>query len=148
MLKVKIDEKLNVNKDKVAETLREQIEEALPALEEAIIKRLGNDSYVRNFDFGLKVDESTDRNGKPRFEISSNNLLDLTGPIGKITYKEYIFVTWGGTTVNDPSENKIWFNPKFSFKYKDGGSNGTDALWSAIWYDIDEYEWIFGREIS
>ena len=148
MLKVKIDEKLNVNKDKVAETLRDQIEEALPALEEAIIKRLGNEPYIRNFDFGLKVDESTDRNGNTRFEISSNNLVELTGPIGKITYKEFIFETWGGTKVNDPNENKIWFNPKFSFKYINGGSNGTDALWSAIWYDIDEYEWIFGREIS
>jgi len=146
MLKVKIDEKLNVNKNKVAETLREQIEEALPLLEEAIIERLGNDSYVRNFDFGLKVDESTDRYGKTRFEITSNNLLDLTGPIGKITYQSYELCTWGGTI--DTEENKVWFNPKFSFKYIDGGSNGCDALWSAFWYDIEEHDWIFGRKIS
>lgn len=147
MLKVKIDEKLNVNKSgKVAETLREQIEEALPILEEAIIERLGNDAYIRNFDFGLKVDESTDRNGKTRFEITSNNLLDLTGPIGKITYQSYELCTWGGTI--DTEENKVWFNPKFSFKYIDGGSNGCDALWSAFWYDIEEHDWIFGRKIS
>lgn len=148
MLKVKIYEKLNVNKDKFAETLREQIEEALPALEEAIIERLGNDSFVKNFDFGLTVEERKDRSGNPAFVISSNNLVELTGPIGKIIYKEFIFETWGGTKVNDPNENKIWFNPKFSFEYINGGSNGTDALWSSIWYDIDEYEWIFGREIS
>ena len=147
MLKVKIDEKLNVNKStKVAETLREQIEEALPILEEAIVERLGNDSFVRNFDFGLKVDESTDRNGKTRFEITSNNLLDLTGPIGKITYQTYEFCTWGGTI--DTEENKVWFNPKFSFKYIDGGSNGCDALWSSFWYNIPDHDWIFGRKIS
>lgn len=146
MLKVKINEKLNVNKGKVPETLREQIEEALPILEEAIIERLGNDSYIRNFDFGLKVDESTDRSGKTRFEITSNNLLDLTGPIGKITYKFYELCTWGGTI--DTEENKVWFNPKFSFSYIDGGSNGCDALWSAFWYDITEHNWIFGRKIS
>lgn len=146
MLKVKIDEKLNVNKDKVAETLREQIEEALPALEEAIIERLGNDSFVRNFDFGLTVEEYEDRSGNPAFTISSNNLVELAGPIGKITYQSYEFCTWGGTI--DTEENKVWFNPKFSFKYIDGGSNGCDALWSAFWYDIEEHEWIFGREIS
>ena len=59
-----------------AETLREQIEEALPALEEAIIERLGNDSFVRNFDFGLTVEEYEDRSGNPAFTISSNNLVD------------------------------------------------------------------------
>lgn len=148
MLKVKIDEKLNVNKNnsKVAETLREQIEEALPILEEAIIERLGNDSFVRNFDFGLKVDEGTDRYGKTKFEITSNNLLELTGPIGKTTYKSYEFCTWGGTI--DTEENQVWFNPKFSFSYIEGGSNGCDALWSSIWYDITEHDWIFGRKIS
>lgn len=72
----------------------------------------------------------------------------MTGPIGKITYKEFIFETWGGQKIKELGENKIWFNPKFQFKYKDGGSNGTDAFWLGFWYDIDEDKWIFGREIN
>lgn len=145
MLHIRINEKLKVDKNESPRTLKDQIEDALPALEEAIIERLGNDSFVRNFDFDLKVNERTDRNGRTIFEITSNNLLDLTGPIGKITYQSYIFHTWGGTI--DTEENKVWFSPKFSFKYIDGGSNGCDAFWSAIWYDIDEDKWIFGRKI-
>ena len=148
MLHVRLNEKLNVDKDKYVETLKDKIEEALPYLEEAIIERLGNDPSLRNFDFGLTVKENTDRSGNSTFTISSNNLIELTGPIGKITYKEFIFETWGGQKIKELGENKIWFNPKFQFKYKDGGSNGTDAFWLGFWYDIDEDKWIFGREIN
>ena len=147
MLHVTIHEKLNVKKDKSPRTLKDRIEDALPALEEAIIKKLGNDSYLRNFDLGLSVEEFKDRYGNQQFRISSNNLVELTGPIGKILYDNFIFKTWGGTKADDPNKNVIWFNPKFDYQYKGGGSNSTDALWSAFWYDIDKDEWIFGREI-
>lgn len=126
MLKVKINEKLNVSKPTNGGTLLSRLENALPELEEAIIERLG-DPTLRNFDFRLTVTESKDRAGKPRFEITSSNLLELTGPIGKITYDEFIFTTWGGTITD--TGNEIWFNPKFEFHYVNGGSNGCDALW-------------------
>ena len=148
MLHIIIDEKLKVDKNGSPITLKDQIEEALPALEEAIIKRLGNDSSLRNFDLGLTVKENVDRSGNSTFNISSKNLIELTGPIGKIMYDEFSFEMWGGKILHDGGKNQIWFNPKFHFKYKDGGSNGSDAFWSAIWYDIDEDKWIFGREIS
>ena len=148
MLHIKIDEKLKVDKNESPITLKDQIEDALPALEEAIIKRLGNDSFVRNFDFGLTVKENTDRSGNSTFTISSKNLIELTGPIGKIMYDEFSFEAQGGKILHDGGKNQIWFNPKFHFKYKDGGSNGSDAFWSGQWYDIDEDKWIFGREIS
>ena len=145
MLKVKINEKLNVSKPTNGGTLLSRLENALPELEEAIIERLG-DPTLRNFDFGLTVTESKDRAGKPRFEITSGNLLELTGPIGKITYDEFIFTTWGGTITD--TGNEIWFNPKFEFHYVNGGSNGCDALWSSFWYNIPDHDWIFGRKIS
>lgn len=148
MLHIRIDEKLKVDKNESPTTLKDQIEDALPALEEAIIKRLGNDPSLRNFDFGLTVEENTDRSGNYAFTISSKNLIELTGPIGKIMYDEFIFQLCGGTKVNGPDGKQIWFNPKFHFKYKDGGSNGSDAFWSGLWYVIDEDTWIFGREIS
>ena len=147
MLHIRVDEKLKVDKNKSPRTLKDQIEDALPALEEAIIKRLGDDSSLRNFDLGLTVEENTDRSGNSTFTISSKNLIELTGSIGKIMYDEFIFQPWGGTKVNGPAGKQIWFSPKFQFKYKDGGSNGIDAFWSGLWYDIDKDEWIFGREI-
>lgn len=148
MLHIRIDEKLKVDKNESPKTLKDQIEEALPALEEAIIKRLGNDPSLRNFDLGLTVKENTDRSGNPTFTISSKNLIELTGPIGKIMYNEFTFDTWGGKILHESGKNQIWLNPKFQFKFKDGGSNGSDAFWSGLWYDIDEDEWIFGREIG
>ena len=147
MLRIRVDEKLKVDKNESSRTLKDQIEDALPALEEAIIKRLGNDPSLRNFDLGLTIEENADRSGNSTFTISSKNLIELTGPIGEIMYDEFIFQPWGGTKINGPDGKQIWFSPKFRFKYKDGGSNGADVFWSGIWYDIDEDKWIFGREI-
>ena len=148
MLHIRINEKLKVDKNKSAITLKDKMEDALPILEEAIINRLGDDSYIRNFDLGLTAEENTDRSGNSTFTISSKNLIELTGPIGKIMYDEFIFKLLGGTKVHAPGKNQIWFSPKFQFTYKDGGSNGADVFWSGIWYDIDEDKWIFGREIG
>ena len=148
MLHIRINEKLKVDKNESPKTLKDQIEEALPILEEAIIKKLGNDPFLRNFDLGLTVKENIDRSGNSTFAISSNDLIELTGPIGKAMYKEFIFETWGGKEVNSPSGKRIWFSPKFQFEYKNGGSNGTDAFWIAFWYNIDTDEWIFGNEIG
>lgn len=147
MLHVTIHEKLNVKKDKSPRTLKDRIEDALPALEEAIIKKLGSDSDLRNFDLVLSVKEYKDGSGNPNYEITSNDLIELTGPIGKTLYDKFIFKTWGGTKVKDLNKNTIWFNPNFDYHYKAGGSNGSNALWLAFWYDIDKDEWIFGREL-
>ena len=138
-IKDKINEKLQVSNSKTASTLLQKIEFALPELEKEIKKKLGNDA--NNFDFELTVDEKTDRRNETIYTINSGNLIELTGPIGKTIYESFIFNTWGGNKV--PDENKIWFNPKFSFRYVKGGSNGTEAIWNSIWFDIDEEEWIF-----
>lgn len=143
-----LNEKLNVTKDKTPYgTLKDRMEASLVDLEEAIIERLGSDLQVGNVDLGLSVKEDKDSYGKQKFEISSDNLVELTGPIGKMIYKEFIFETNGGTVQQIDDSNRVWFSPKFSFTYKNGGSNGTDAFWVSLWYDIDENKWIFGREI-
>ena len=144
-----LNEKLNVTKNKTPYgTLKDRMEASLVDLEEAIIERLGDGSQSRNIDLGLTVEEETNYiYGKQVYKISSNNLVDLTGPIGKTIYKEFIFETNGGTVQQTDDSNRVWFNPKFSFTYKNGGSNGTDAFWISLWYDIDENKWIFGREI-
>ena len=73
MLHIRINEKLKVDKNESPKTLKDQIEEALPVLEEAIIKKLGNDPFLRNFDLGLTVKENIDRSGNSTFAISSND---------------------------------------------------------------------------
>lgn len=138
-IKDKINEKLQVSNSKTAASLLEKIEFALPELEKEIKKKLGNG--VNSFDFELTVEEGKTRRNETIYTINSGNLVELTGPIGKITYERFTFNTWGGNKV--PDENKIWFNPKFSFKYINGGSNGTEAFWNSIWFDIDKEEWIF-----
>lgn len=140
-----IIEKLNVSKPTSDGSLLNRLENALPELEEAIVERLG-DPKLRNFDFGLTVTESEDRAGKPRFEITSGNLIELTGPIGKITYDEFKFITWGGNITDTGKE--IWFNPKFEFHYINGGSNGTDAFWGSLWFILENDSWKLGRPIS
>lgn len=117
------------------------IENALPKLETAI-----NNILKTNFDLGLKVTESLNRRNEVIYTIESGELKSLTGPIGEATYESYVFATWGGQKVMD--ENKIWFNSKFFFKYKNGGSNGTDAFWHALWFDLDTNNWVFGRNIN
>jgi hypothetical protein len=117
------------------------IENALPKLESVI-----NNMLNTNFDLGLKVTESLNRRNEVIYEIESAELKSLTGPIGEMTYKSYKFSTWGGQKVMN--ENKIWFNPKFFFTYNNGGSNGTDAFWHALWFDLDTNDWVFGRNIN
>ena len=115
-------------------------EKAQPAIDE--IKACGVNAYFYSFDVSNDeaVKENVDRSGNSTFNISSKNLIELTGPIGKIMYDEFSFEMWGGKILHDGGKNQIWFNPKFHFKYKDGGSNGSDAFWSGIWYNIDEDE--------
>lgn len=122
------------------------LESALTDLECAIKSILGPE--VQDFDFGLRINESENRRGEICYEIESAELVELTGPIGKMTYKSYKFSTWGGQRFEDADgTHKIWFNPKFFFKYVNDGSNGTDAFWSGLWYDLDANNWVFGRRL-
>ena len=65
-----------------------QIERALPDLEEEIYNILGPDS--RAVELGLIVKHNQI---KDTYDIISDNLVDLTGPIGKYTYDEFRFET-------------------------------------------------------
>ena len=111
----------------------EIVKENIRGLESAISSRLGIE---------VKLNVSENRNGN--IEIQSENLAKHTGILVNL-YKEFVFSIWGGTLIVD--ENKIWFNPKFFFKYRDGGSNGTDALWTGLYFNLETKEWEFGREL-
>ena len=119
-----------------------QMEQALPDLEEEIYNILGPES--RTVELGLIVKHNQIRD---TYEIMSDNLVDLTGPIGKYTYDEFRFETWGGKQTNDDKPT-IWFNPKFSFHYINGGSNGADALWTGFYFDYENDTWIFGKRYN
>lgn len=143
-----INEKLAISRTtrNAPETIKEMLEYALPELEAAIKDILGPE--VRNFDFELHVNEEKNRRGEVVYEIASGDLIELTGPLGKIYYERYGFYCSGGNNVEDEGVKKIWFNPKFHFRYINGGSNGNDAFWNSLWFNLETQEWEFGRQIN
>lgn len=135
-----VNEKLSINRDTPLTPI-EKIEMALPELENEIKKEVG---INKSFNLGLKVKSSKDRKGVETFEIESENLVDLTGPIGQFFYEYFIFGTWGGKPIDGAPET-IWFNPKWFFKYKKGGSNGNDAIWDSLLFNLETGEWEFRK---
>lgn len=107
----------------------------IQGLELAVSSRLGIE---------VKLNVSEDRKGN--ITIESENLAKHTG-ICQVLYSEFVFSTWGGSLITGLTP-KIWFNPKFVFEYKEGGSNGTDALWTGLYFNLETKEWEFGRELK
>lgn len=143
----RIHEKLVLNKSKSSEAhegLWGDIEMALPDLEAEMHKALKeNDPSFKPFDFGLTVDIEKDRRGNDKFVIKSDSLIDITGPLGKMIYEKYMYEAVSGSY--DETDTELWFTSKFWFKYKGGGSNGADAFWSSLYFDIKEKTFILGR---
>ena len=146
-INTRIQEKLVLNKTKSSEThdgLWGDIELALPDLEAEMHKMLkDNDPSFKPFDFDLTVDVEKDRQGRDRFVIKSGSLLDITGPMGKMIYEKYMYEAASGSY--NENDTELWFTSKFWFKYKGGGSNGADAFWSSLYFDIKEKTFIIGR---
>jgi hypothetical protein len=146
-INTRIQEKLVLNKSKSSEAhegLWGDIEMALPDLEAEMHKALKeNDPSFKPFDFGLTVDIEKDRRGNDKFVIKSDSLIDITGPLGKMIYEKYMYEAASGSY--DETDTELWFTSKFWFKYKGGGSNGADAFWSSLYFDINEKTFIFGR---
>ena len=146
-INTRIQEKLVLSKSKPSEAhdgLWGDIELALPDLEAEMHKMLkDSDPSFKPFDFGLTVEVEKDRRGNDRFIIKSDSLLDITGPMGKMIYEKFMYeASNGGYSEND---TEIWFTSKFWFKYKNGGSNGADAFWSYLYFDLKEKTFIVGR---
>lgn len=111
----------------------EIVKENIQGLELAVSSRLG-----------IEVKLNVSEDSKCNITIKSENLAKYTG-ICQSLYSEFVFTTWGGTLI--AGSPKIWFNPKFFFEYKDGGSNGADALWTGLYFNLETKEWEFGREL-
>lgn len=146
-INTRIQERLVVNKTKSNDShegIWGDIEAALPDLENEMFKMLKDaDPSFKPFDFGLTVEVEKDRRGDDRFIIKSESLLDITGPMGKMIYTKYMFEAASGSYAQGDTE--LWFSPKFWFKYKGGGSNGADAFWQSLYFDIEEKKFIVGR---
>lgn len=146
-INTRIQEKLVLNKTKSSEVhdgLWGDIELALPDLEAEMHKMLkDSDPSFKPFDFDLTVDVEKDRRGNDRFVIKSGSLLDITGPMGKMIYAKYMYEAASGSY--NENDTELWFTSKFWFKYKGGGSNGADAFWSSLYFDIKEKIFIVGH---
>ena len=146
-INTRIQEKLVLSKTKPSEAhegLWGDIELALPDLEAEMHKMLKDaDPTFKPFDFGLTVEVEKDRRGNDRFVIKSDSLLDITGPMGKMIYEKFMYGANSGSY--SETDTEICFTTKFWFKYKGGGSNGTDAFWQSLYFDIKEKTFIVGR---
>jgi len=126
----------------VNESLRDASEhldavtKALPDLEKLIF----NASKVK---VKLKVKAEDTRSGII-LRIYSDDLTNILSPLGKTAFSAINISTWGGIENQD---GNIWFTPKLSYEHPSGGSNGTDFIWSAIWFDPNTNKWIEGRKL-
>lgn len=125
-----IDNNINESGETAADYIS-AVSNALPELLDEIEKKLKCKKGI------IKLFPSVTRNNAIRIE--SNDLTELTGEIGKTLYKLFTLETWGGYLKN----NKIWWEPNWNFKYHNGGSNGTTALWTTIEFDITTNKWNF-----
>lgn len=99
---------------------------------------------------GLKADDitfeiSAARNGN--LSLESNDLKEFFGPLGKAMYKEIKLITWQGNVMEQKDKKYIYFSPKWDFSYLGGGSNGTDAIWYNILFNITDNVWVFGNKL-
>lgn len=74
--------------------------------------------------------------------IFSDDLADQLSPLGKIIFSKINVYFWGGTITQD---GNIWFNPKISYEHPSHGTNGTDFVWDALWFDVEKGSWVEGR---
>lgn len=126
-----------------------EVIQALPALEAMIFEKLG--CMIK-----LYATLKEDRHGKGYIRIYSDNVIDLLGDtLSKTLFEEIQVGFWGGGITNDGKT--IWFNPKVGYSHPSGGSNGTDFVWSGLWYALEDTEfegqqyeagsWIPGRPL-
>ena len=112
----------------------EEVQSALPQLEDLIKKKLG-------FKPSLKAEL-----GRSNLKISSDDIINELGKtLVKTMFTKVEIDFWGGNVTRDGKS--IWFNPKLSYTHPSGGSNGTDFVWDSLWWDLDAKKWIEGRSI-
>lgn len=112
------------------------VEKALPALEKLINKY----SKVK---VKLKV-KAEDIGSGIILNIYSDDLTNMLSPLGKTAFSKINITTWGG---KENKEGFVWFSPKLMYEYPSGGSNGTDFVWNAIFFDPKANKWIEGRRL-
>ncbi len=130
---------------KDVKTIETELRNSLPALAELINKELGF-SPTLHIEMKSKLYPPVLNNDQVRFILTSDSLLNELGDtLVKTIFKEIKIEFWGGNISNDG--NNIWFNPKLTYDHPSGGSNGTDFVWEAIWYNIETDNWITSRKI-
>lgn len=110
----------------------ELVKANLDKLEEMINEKLG----TKKGDFQLEIYEERKNIGLR----SKNDLCSLLGrSLVKTLFTELNLDFWGGQYI--PDKNSIWFVPKIWYKHPGGGSNGTDFIWSTLYFNCETQEW-------
>ena len=91
----------------------------------------------------LKVDEKySNYTGENFFEINSNDFSSQLCGLTKPIFKEIRISTNGGYKVKG-DEDYIWFRVAVIYTHFGGGSNGTDYIWSCLYFNTKNGEWDF-----
>jgi hypothetical protein len=112
----------------------EKLQAALPQLE-------GKIKSITGGNFKLSASEHTDRMGVQFLKITSEDVAAQLCGVAAPIFKKINLETWGGGYYAE--FEIVHFQPKIQYQHWGGGSNGTDYIWSKLFFDIASGEWDF-----
>jgi len=131
---------VNESNEGVTQEMFEIVEKSLPELEKLIKQKLGASINIK-----AKI-EST-RNGQViKIYTDDTSVIKCLGStIVKTLFQEIQLDFKGGEYIE--KENKIWFDPKLKYTHPYAGSNGTDFVWTSLFFDLNKNKWVEGKVI-
>ena len=115
-------------------TIIETLQAALPALEAKIESLTGHK---------VKLHAKTikDWSGEEYYNFFSDDFSAELGGLAKPIFESIHISTSGGKFTEDA--DVMWFSPNVKYTHYSGGSNGTNYIWSCLYFNIAKGEWDF-----
>jgi len=124
-----------------------KLNEAMPAeTEEEILVKLQNNlpelEKIIAKDYGLNVkltvEQSPESRGATYFYINSNDLLNETGKLGRIMFKNINLNFYCDLYTGDAE--MLWFGTKINYQHPSLGSNGVD-FYNRLSFNLTDEKW-------
>lgn len=78
--------------------------------------------------------------------ITSQDLTREMGKVGPVVFKTFQVEIEGGSSIQQ--DGSLWFRPMVTWSLPQGGTNGAQFIWEALWYSVDESGWVPGRKVA
>lgn len=78
--------------------------------------------------------------------ITSQDLTREMGKVGPAVFSSFRIEIEGGSSIQQ--DGSLWFRPMVTWSLPQGGTNGAQFIWEALWYSVDESGWIPGRKVA